>query len=129
MVTQVNYAGLDAYAGILIHNLVMANADPIHFVKTPEDSALAPGTSVRLYTKNSFSFVAEGHAVETVSGGPRALRVLSPRATRRFKVSLTAVLAPGAITPYPDETGQRRPLSGCAIGTQVTWDTVRVHSN
>lgn len=120
MVVQVKYAGLDAYAGILLYKFVMTNADPIHFVKPPENSDLLPGTSVRLYTKNSFSFVAGGNVVETVSGGPRTSRMLlSPRATRRVKVSLSAVLAPGAISPYPDASGRRRPLSGCAIGTRA----------
>lgn len=129
MGTQVNYAVLDVLAAILLYNFIMVNADPIHFRTPPEDSDLAPGTSVRLYTKNSFSFVAEGNVVETLSAGRRASRMLSPRATRRVKVSLTAVLVPGAITPYPDERGQRPPLSGLAIGAQVTWDTVRMHSD
>lgn len=54
MAAQVLYAGLDAYAGILIYKSIIANADLIHFVTPPEDGDLVPGTSIRLYTKNSF---------------------------------------------------------------------------
>ena len=128
LATQILYAGLDAYTGILLYKSIIANADPIHFVTPPEDSDLVPGTSVHLYTKNSFSFVAKGTGVETQRQDPGASRMLSPRAMRRVKVSLTAIVAPGAIAPYPDESGHRRPLSGWAIGTQVVWDTMRVHS-
>ncbi|CAM9862262.1 unnamed protein product, partial [Pylaiella littoralis] len=78
---QVNYAGLDVLAAIVLYNFIMVNADPIHFRTPPEDSDLAPVTSVRLYTKNSFSFVAEGNVVETLRGGRRASRMLPPRAT------------------------------------------------
>lgn len=50
--------------------------------------------------------------------------MLSARATRKVKVSLTAVVAPGAIAPYPGECDRRQLLSRWTVGTQVVWDTV-----
>lgn len=124
--TQIIYAGKDAYAGMLLYKVIIANADPIHFVAQPEDSDLVPGTPVRLYTKNSFSLVARGTVQETTGAGVRASRRLAARATGKVKVSLTAVHAPGAIVPYPDMSGQRQALSSLAIGAPVMWDTVRL---
>lgn len=125
---QVLYAALDAYAGIVLYKFIIANADPIHFVMPPENDDLEPGTRIRLYTKNSFSFVAQGTVVDALGGSSRReSQMLSSRATRKLKVLLTDVLAPGAIAPYPDESGRRKPLSAGAIGTQVVWDTVRVY--
>lgn len=66
--TQVLYAGLGAYAGILLYKCIIAKGGPIHFVAQPEDDELFPGTPIRLYTKSSFSLVAQGSVVETLDG-------------------------------------------------------------
>lgn len=129
MAAQVLHIGLDTYTGILLYTVIIANADPIHFVAPPEDSHLIPGKIVCLYTKNTFSLVAKDTVVESLAERSGASRLLSAQGTRRVKVSLTDILMPGAIAPYPDGNDQRRPLTDCMIGTEVAWDTVSANSS
>ena len=60
---QVDYAGLDAYAGVLLYKEIIANADPIHFSAPPEASELVQGKRLQLYIKRSHAFVALGVVV------------------------------------------------------------------
>lgn len=111
---QKQYSGLDAFAGILLYKYNIAHADPIHFTLPPEESELLPATPLRLYTKNSQSFVAQGSVVETIGD-----------TSRRVKVALTAIGVPGAFAPHPKKGNERQPLLRWSIGEHVLWDTVR----
>ena len=58
--TQFNYAGLDARAGVLLFYHVHQRMDPIFTEPRPDVAALSADTTLRLYTATNTRYVAKG---------------------------------------------------------------------
>ena len=129
---QVKYAGLDAYAGILLARHVTDRYDPIVREDAPDSGDLPTGTTVRLYARTGRRCVAMGTVVDGPTGrrwgrGSSAPAVGKRRSTDRVVVKLDSVIVPGALALYPGQQGgDVQPLGALPENAEVLvlWDTV-----
>ena len=125
---QVKYAGLDAYAGVLLARYMMDRMDPVLHVDPPDSTDLPKGTAVRLYAKTGIRCVGEGTVADPPTGrtwGSTSFAVGKQRATDRVVVKLTRVFVPGALALYRSQDGHtEKSLDALGVDAEVLWDTV-----
>ena len=129
VLSQVKYAGLDSYAGVLIFYHIWARMDPIFTERRPDVLSLPVNTPLRLYTSTNSRCVAEGTLVDYPQGstwGSTGLTIgrVTGGATRMV-IKLTARHIPGAFTLHPREDGgQVQALDELELGDLVLWNAV-----
>lgn len=128
VMVQVTYAGLDAYAGVLLFDYVYHRMDPVFTEPRPDVESLPADTTLRLYTATNSRCVAEGTLEEygNRTWGRTELIVGRREAgTPRVVVRLTKKHIPGALALHPGEGGgEPQALDQLELGDHVLWDAV-----
>ena len=118
--TQFNYAGLDARAGVLLFYHVHQRTDPIFTEPQPDVAALPADTTLRLYSlRGQGTLVDYG---ERTWGAARLVVGRRQGRASRMVVRLTKKHVPGAMALHPQEdNGEPQALDQLQLGTCLLY--------
>lgn len=124
---QVRYAGLDAYAAVLLVRHIMERMDPVFHLQPPDSADLPTGIAIRLYTGTNTRCVGEGTTADypAETWGSTGLAIGKRRCSDRVVVELGTILVPGALANHASEDGgQVKSLETLGVKALALWDTV-----
>lgn len=128
LLTQITYAGLDSYAGVLLYYHVYSRMDPVYTEPRPDVLSLPADTTLRLYTVTNTRCVGEGTLAgygEQTWGNTGLAIGRREGGTTRMVVRLTKKYIPGALALYPcHDGGEPQALEALELGTLMLWDAV-----
>ncbi|KAJ3310268.1 hypothetical protein HDU76_003407, partial [Blyttiomyces sp. JEL0837] len=128
--SQLTYAGLDAYAHIMVYCTIVNNSNP-RYQPPPKASDISPGDRVLLFTSSNAGFVAEA-TICAWNQSKFGQYSLQTKSKTRLVVKLDKVLVPGALSMYKyvsqsssSRKQERLPLSDLD-NEKILWDLTHI---